>query len=152
VRGLVAQGVTALRLPLVHRVARAALLLGGRALVQLPDGPARRELWGVVELGAALLALAPELSARLAASRYAGWQGRVRVAGAFGDLVLRCDGAEVLPELSAGPADVTIDRLSLGALAQLLLGYRAAADLHATGELRCADVDLGLIDSLFPVL
>jgi len=52
----------------------------------------------------------------------------------------------------AGPADLLVGGLGLAAAAQLLLGYRAAADLRATGELRCADVDLGLIDALFPVV
>ena len=38
------------------------------------------------------------------------------------------------------------------ALAQLLLAYRAAADLRATGGLACDDTALGLIDALFPAL
>lgn len=49
--------------------------------------------------------------------------------------------------LECAVAELRVDRIGLGAAVQLLLGYRAAADLRATSELRCADVALGLVDS-----
>ena len=50
------------------------------------------------------------------------------------------------------PADLRLRQITLPALAQLCLGYRAAADLRATGGLACDDSALGLLDALFPVV
>jgi len=104
----------------------------------------------VVDLLAALEQLAPALTRRLAYSRYAGWSGVVRLEGEAGEATLHCQTDRVKAEVAGGPTAVLISGLGLSAAAQLLLGYRAAADLRATGELRCADVDLGLLNVLFP--
>lgn len=149
---LAAHGARTLALPLAHGIARAALLMGGTATVGAPSADAPAELWGVVDLVAALDALSDELARRAAHSRYAGWEGVVRLEGAAGSATLRCTGERVLVEEAAGPVDVMVGGLGLAAAAQLTLGYRQAADLRATGELRCADVDLGLLDALFPAL
>jgi hypothetical protein len=50
------------------------------------------------------------------------------------------------------PADLRLRQVTLPGLAQLLLGYRAAADLRASGDLACDDSALGLLDALFPVV
>jgi hypothetical protein len=47
--------------------------------------------------------------------------------------------------------DVLVGVGALGALAQLLLGYRSAADLRATGGIACEPTAFGLLDALFPV-
>jgi hypothetical protein len=141
-----------LDLPLGQRVARAAILLGAAARVWAPPDDAPTWLWGVVDLAGALGELRPELIRRLAGSRYAGWAGALSLEGATSAASLRAGGGELWVEAAAGPPDVRLHRMSLGGMAQLLLGYRAAADLRATGELSCADSDLGLIDSLFPAL
>jgi hypothetical protein len=49
-------------------------------------------------------------------------------------------------------SDVWLRRVSLGGLAQLLLGYRSCADLRATRDLACDDTALGLLDVLFPIM
>lgn len=149
IAGLAAAGAVALHLPLDHGVARAALLAGGVAEVRPAQGGEEHELWGVVDLAAALGAVAPAMLRRLGRSRYAGWEGAVRLRGPAGSATARAGGGVVVVEAGPGPADVTVSELGLAAAAQLLLGYRAAGDLRATGELRCADVDLGLLDILF---
>jgi hypothetical protein len=150
VAALANHGIRLLQLSLAHPVARAALLLGGdgRSTVAPAHEPSR--LWGVVDLLAALEQLAPALTRRLAYSRYAGWSGVVRLEGEAGEATLHCQTDRVKAEVAGGPTAVLISGLGLSAAAQLLLGYRAAADLRATGELRCADVDLGLLNVLFP--
>jgi hypothetical protein len=152
VAGLAARSAEALALPALHPVTRAALLLGGALEVRALAGEEAGELWGVVDLVQALTALTPELTSRMAASRYKGWSGSVRLEGPAGAATLRSDGARVSVHDGAGPVDVMVGGLGLAAAAQLLLGYRAPADLRATGELRCADVDLGLLDALLPTL
>lgn len=152
VSALAARGARALALSLAHGVSRAALLLGGTATTRAPVSGTPAELWGVVDLAAALGALGGEQERRLARSRYAGWEGAVRLEGAAGAATLRCTGGRVWVEEAPGPVDVMVGGLGLTAAAQLTLGYRQAADLRATAELRCADVDLGLLDVLFPAL
>lgn len=149
---LAERGAAALALPLASGVARAAALMGGAAAAGAPRADDPAELWGLVELAPALEALAAELAGRLERSRYAGWAGAVRLEGAAGAATLRCGGGRVAVEAGAGPVDVMVGALGLAGAAQLLLGYRQPADLRATGELRCADVDLGLLDVLFPAL
>jgi hypothetical protein len=105
---------------------------------------------GVADLPAMLEALAPELAARLARSRYAGWSGGLRLELDTGRATLLLDDGRVAVVDGTRPADVRLRRVTLPALAQLLLGYRAAADLRATGGLDCDDAALGLIDGLFP--
>jgi hypothetical protein len=150
--GLAGHGARTLALPPAHPVARAALLLGGAGRLDTPPADGDAELWGVVDLPAALEALAPELARRLAGSRYAGWSGAVRLQGDAGAATIRCAAGAVEASGAPGPVDVIVGGLGLAGAAQLILGYRQAADLRATGELRCADVDLGLVDVLFPPL
>lgn len=157
IRGLASEakrigGKLELRLAPAHPVAQGALLLGAQGLLWAPNQAEPTQLWGVVELFGALDALAPELLRRLRNSRYAGWSGAVRLEGEGGVATLRCDEQRVEARAGGGPAAVHVSALGLGAASQLLLGYRAAADLRATGELQCADLDLGLLDVLFPQL
>ncbi len=152
VYALAAHGVQLLALQPGHAVARAALLLGGTMRLWAPRPAEPTWLWGVVDLALALAGLRDELARRLGGSRYAGWSGTLRLEGEAGLVRLRCAGGAVTVAAGAGPADLLVGGLGLAAAAQLLLGYRAAADLRATGELRCADVDFGLIDALFPVV
>jgi hypothetical protein len=141
----------ALLLAPAHVVARAALHLGGAArIAATPDEAGDAPLAGVVDLPGTLEALAPEFERRLAASRYAGWSGNLRIEIATERITLAF--AEGRPAVIDGsrPADVRLRQVTLPALAQLCLGYRAAADLRATGGLACDDAALGLIDALFP--
>lgn len=140
-----------LTLPPQHLVALAALQLGGQTNIRAAaqDGPL--PLAGVVDLPGALQALAPELTARLARSRYAGWSGRLSVELAGEQAGLRAAGGRVVLDDPPQPPDLRLRSVSLPALAQLCLGYRSAADLRAEGGLACDDTALGLIDALFPV-
>jgi len=104
-----------------------------------------------VDLAGALAALAPELTRRLAASRYAGWNGAIRIELDASRVTIVCGGGRVSVTGSEHPADVRLRRVTLPGLAQLLLGYRSAGDLRATGDLDCDDQTLGLVDSIFPV-
>jgi hypothetical protein len=148
---LASQRPCALTLPPRHRVALAALQLGGQTCIGAAPQDGAQELAGVVDLHNALQALAPELTARLARSRYAGWTGHlsIEVASERAGLASR-DGQVSLGDPGQRP-DLRLRSVTLTALAQLCLGYRAAADLRATGGLACDDTALGLIDALFPV-
>lgn len=142
-----------MRTSLSQAVGRAALQLGGAAHVQAatalqPDSA----LYGVVDLAGALTALSPVLELRLARSRYASWSGHIRfeldseritLAFTYGHAAL-LDGSE--------PADVRLRNVTLAGFVQLVLGYRSAADLRATGALQCDDTALGLLDAIFPPL
>jgi hypothetical protein len=138
-------------LPLAHPVAQAALHLGGTARVAAAPEAGDSPLAGVVDLPAALEALAPEFERRLAGSRYAGWSGNLRVEIETERITLALEGGRATVIDGSRPADVRLRRVELPALAQLCLGYRAAADLRATGELDCDDSALGLLDALFPL-
>lgn len=142
----------ALELSPGHSVARAALQLGAELVLRAPGPNQTARLWGVVDLAATLDALQPELEARLAGSRYAGWSGRVAIEAASGLAALAWESGRASLARPDLPPDVAIRRASLGGLAQLLLGYRDTGDLRATGELAAVDVDLGLLDALFPAL
>ncbi|MFL5803985.1 MAG: hypothetical protein ACJ8CR_19850 [Roseiflexaceae bacterium] len=136
-----------------HSVARAALHLGGAALIRAtPNDAEETALAGVVSLPAMLEALAPEFDRRLAGSRYAGWSGNLRVEIATERITLAFAEGYTTVIDGSRPADLRLRDVGLPALAQLCLGYRAAADLRATGELACDDTALGLIDALFPVI
>ncbi len=152
--GVLARGAAVLLAPPGHVVAQAGLQLGGElrlaAAPRAPDEPVA--LAGVVSLPLALEALAPELERRLAGSRYAGWSGSLRLELDSGRATLMFSGGRLSGGDGTRPADVRLRRLTLDALAQLLLGYRAAADLRADGGLDCDDTELGLVDALFPVL
>jgi hypothetical protein len=133
-----AEGKAGLLLKLApwHPVAQAALHLGGTARLRTPAEAEPAALAGVVDLIGALEALTPEFERRLGHSRYAGWNGSLRL------------------ELAAERLTLAFDqgRATVIALAQLCLGFRAAADLRATGGLSCDDAALGLIDALFPTV
>lgn len=144
-------GPVTLMLPASHRVTRAALQLGAVLRCAAPAADAPASLAGVVDLDAMIGALGPELERRLSISRYAGWSGSVAFELATGGATLAFAHGRVAPPEPARPADVRLRRVSLIALPQLLLGYRDAADLRATGDLVCDDIALGLLDALFPV-
>jgi hypothetical protein len=143
-----------LSLPLAHPVAQAALHRGGVAQVRAPtaQGTAVVPLAGVVDVGEALRQLLPAFTVRLAQSRYAGWQGLVQLELAEERWGLACGNGQLRVVEGNSSADVRLRQLSLAGLAQLLLGYRAPADLRATGDLSCDDTALGLLDALFPVI
>ncbi|HEU4324554.1 MAG TPA: hypothetical protein VFS21_15535 [Roseiflexaceae bacterium] len=145
-------GAGTLALPPQHRVAQAALLLGGEVRVAAAptDGPA--ELAGVVDLAGALSALAPEIARRIAGSHYAGWHGSLAIETTAERIALALTPGRVAVIEGGRSADIRLRRVTLPALAQLCLGYRPAADLRATGGLTCDDADLGLIDIVFPML
>ncbi|MBK9714615.1 MAG: sterol carrier protein domain-containing protein [Kouleothrix sp.] len=147
-----ASGYGTLRLALSpwHPLAQAALQLGGVARIERPPQEAAAALAGVVDLPLLLGALLPELERRLARSRYAGWSGGLRIELATERAVLALAGGHATVIDGSRPADLRLRRVELAALAQLCLGYRAAADLRATGGLDCDDSALGLLDALFP--
>jgi hypothetical protein len=136
-----------------HLVVRAALHLGGTARVSAAlDDVGEVALAGIVDLPAMLEALAPEFERRLVGSHYAGWGGNLRIEIATERITLAFAEGYATVIDGSRPADLRLRQVTLPALAQLLLGYRAAADLRATGELACDDTALGLIDALFPAL
>jgi hypothetical protein len=136
-----------------HIIAQAALHLGGTARIDATAEQARGvSLAGVVDLPGMLKTLAPEFERRLAASRYAGWSGNLRVEIETERITLAFDQGRASVIDGSRPADVRLRQIALPGLAQLCLGYRAAADLRATGGLACDDSALGLIDALFPVV
>ena len=141
-----------LLLPAEHRLAQVALHAGGTLALQAYAGDQPAPLAGVVDLLGVLAALAPELERRLAQSRYAAWEGNLRIETADERLSLVFAGGRVEVIDGTRPADLRLRKADLAALAQLLLGYRAAADLRATGGLACDDTALGLVDALFPAL
>jgi predicted N-acetyltransferase YhbS/ribosomal protein S18 acetylase RimI-like enzyme len=150
-----ARGLRQLRLLLApaHIAAQAALHLGGAARITVtPDDARHASLAGVVDLPGMLEALAPEFERRLAVSRYAGWSGNLRVEIETERITLALDTGRAAVIDGSRPTDVRLRQVALPALAQLCLGYRAAADLRATGGLACDDSALGLIDALFPVV
>jgi hypothetical protein len=135
-----------------HVLAQAALQLGGQLSLAAATPSDAMRLAGVVDLPLLLEALAPELERRLAYSRYAGWSGNLRLELETERIVVAFDAGQASVIDGSRPADLRLRRIALPALAQLCLGYRAAADLRATGELDYDDSALGLLDGLFPVL
>jgi hypothetical protein len=135
-----------------HPVAQVALHLGGRARLRAPADAEPAALAGVVDLMGALEALIPEFERRLARSRYAGWSGNLRLELATERFILALDQGHATVIDGQRPADLRLRQIELPALAQLCLGFRAAADLRATGGLSCDDAALGLIDALFPAV
>jgi GNAT superfamily N-acetyltransferase len=144
--------IAPLDLPPGHLIARAALQLGGELRLRAAPSEGMVEQAGVVDIAAALAALAPELERHLAVSRYAGWSGAIGIEtdDERVTLVLADGRADAID--GSRPADVRLRRAALPALTQLLLGYRDAADLRAAGGLDCDDQALGLFDALFPVV
>ena len=135
-----------------HPVAQAALHMGATARLRVPADAEPAALAGVVDLMGALEALAPEFERRLARSRYTGWSGNLRLELATERFTLAFDQGRVTVIDGQRPADLRLRRIELPALVQLCLGFRAAADLHATGGLSCDDAALGLIDALLPTV
>jgi hypothetical protein len=135
-----------------HPVAQAAIHLGGSARLSGPAADEPAELAGVVDLPGALAQLAPELERRLAGSRYAGWDGNLRLELASERATLAFERGRAAVIDGQRPADLRLRQIELPALAQLYLGFRSAADLRATGGLDCEDSALGLIDALFPAV
>lgn len=143
-------GRVALRLSPAHPVTRAALHLGGVLRVNAAPTDGSMDLAGVVGLPTCLRALVPEIDRRLDRSRYASWGGVLQIesSGERTNLAVEHGRAHVVDP--ARRADVQLSQVTPPALAQLLLGYRTAADLRAAGELTCDDTALGLLDVLFP--
>jgi hypothetical protein len=143
-----------LRLPAAHPLVRVALERGGALTVRAypADGQAPVPLAGVVDLAALLGQLIGALERRLAASRYAGWSGVIQFEndGSRTALVFE-QGHGHVAELAQAP-DLLITVSALGALVQLVLGYRSAADLRTTGGLSCETTAFGLLDALFPLV
>jgi hypothetical protein len=141
-----------MRLSPWHLVAQAALQLGGDISLSASKPSNRTPLAGVVDLPLLLEALAPELDRRLARTRYAGWSGNLRMEIETERITLAFEEGHATVIDGSRPADLRLRQITLPALAQLCLGYRAAADLRATGGLACDDSALGLLDALFPAL
>ena len=142
-----------LNLPHKHALIRAGRQLGGQVLeahVALAMAERPLALCGMVDVSAFLEQLMPELERRLHLSTYAGWRGTLMVRLDGDGATLHIEASHVHIEEIAAQATCELDALSLGALTQLLLGIRAAADLHAAGELRYAERYAGLIAVLFP--
>lgn len=100
----------------------------------------------IIDLEALLEALKPELEAR--AARLPG-PARVRLESELGSATLfaASDSVSLDQKASASTA-----RFSPAGLASLLLGYRAAGDLAAAGEIEADAATLDLLDTLFPRL
>jgi hypothetical protein len=133
-----------------HPVMQAAIQLGAQLIVQR-DQRDLLPLAGVLDLAGILTQIAPELIRRLADSRYAGWSGNLSIELIDQRVVLGFRAGQPVILAHDAPADLRLRRVTLPGLAQLLLGYRGAADLRATGELQCDDTALGLFDTLFPI-
>ncbi len=152
-----------LALPHRHVVAQTALHLGGVGrLVAAPEPKLHNRLHehtyertamaGIVDLPGVLEALTPAFEQRLAGSRYAGWSGNLRIEIETERVTLALEAGRAAVIDGSRPADLRLRRVTLPALAQLCLGYRAAADLRATGGLDYDNSALGLIDLLFPLV
>jgi hypothetical protein len=141
-----------MRLSPWHLVAQAALQLGSQVSLSAASPSNRAPLAGVVDLPLLLEALVPEFDRRLARSRYAGWSGNLRIEIETERITLAFAEGRATVIDGSRPADLRLRQITLPALAQLCLGYRAAADLRATGGLACDDSALGLLDALFPAV
>lgn len=133
-----------------HPIAQAALHLGGRA--HLATIPTNTDKAGIIDTPTLLTALTPELTHRLAHSRYRGWSGTLRIESTTDQTTLVSINGHISITNSTSAADLFLQNVTLPALAQLCLGYRSASDLRATSELTCDDTALGLLDTLFPTL
>ncbi|MGQ9681765.1 MAG: GNAT family N-acetyltransferase [Anaerolineae bacterium] len=150
------EGLETLYLPLSfeHPLARTALLAGGQVHLAGPSMPGSH--WGhadqarVLDLRAALQALAPTLNRRLATSRYAGWTGTLALDTESGGatLELTAGGVRTSPERDAAPAVAVY--LPSALLAPLLLGTYSAQELAAQPGVRVTAPVLALLGALFP--
>ncbi len=134
-----------------HPLAQAALELGASVSVRLPPDDAITPVWIALDPLAALRSQQPALAARLAASRYAGWEGSIGLRGEWGSARIECRAGMVQISAGAGIADIEVAQITIGGLSALLLGRRSASDLRATGDLRCASHEVGVVEALFPV-
>lgn len=133
-----------------HPLAQAALELGATLTVRLPPDDAVTPVWIAIDPLAALRSQQPALAARLATSRYAGWEGSIGLRGEWGSARIECRAGAVQISAGAGIADVEVTQITIGGLSALLLGRRSASDLRATGDLRCASYEVGVLEALFP--
>lgn len=142
-----------LPLPPEHPLARAVVLAGGEARLV---GPVVRESrWGhadqaqVLDLDAALTALAPVLTRRLANSVYADWQGNIAIDTDQGSASLEINAGAV----QAAPRDgVTqgVLRLPANLLAPLFVGTYSARELTTRAGFEAPMPLLAILDVLFP--
>ncbi|MCG8351487.1 MAG: GNAT family N-acetyltransferase [Chloroflexales bacterium] len=152
------QGLAHLYLALApeHCVSQAALQMGGIVHVAAAPEQGNRyghaDLAGIVRLSGALAMLTPELERRLALSHYAGWSGTIQIELETGRIILTFQDGRVAISNDSRAFDLRLRKVKVPALAQLCLGYRAPADLRATGDLDCDDTALSLFDVLFPVV
>jgi len=149
------EGLEEVYLPLApeHPVARAVLAAGGKARLVGPQ--AQGSHWGhedqarVVDLSAALTALAPALSRRLSASIYAGWQGNIAIDTDEGSASLEIDANGVRGTARDGVTQGVL-RLPARLLAPLFLGTLGARELVAQPGVEANVPLLGLLGALFP--
>jgi hypothetical protein len=141
-----------LALPISHPLTRAALFSGWQCQLKAYPATAVAPLYGIVDVQQILIQLAPLLTQRLHASRYATWQGVIRFELAHSWLGVQITRGGVLAVPGNSAADIRLRRVTLTGLTELLLGQHPAALLRATGQLHCDDIALGLLDTLFPTL
>ncbi|WP_298819993.1 sterol carrier protein domain-containing protein [Chloroflexus sp.] len=135
-----------------HPLAQAALEMGATLTLRRPLDDEIMPLWSVIDPLTALRAHQSTFSRRLAGSGYAGWQGSIGLRGEWGAARLEFHANAVSIDAGVSPTDIALDRLSIGGLTALLLGRRSVSDLRVTGDLRCPDHGLELLESLFPVV
>jgi hypothetical protein len=131
-------------------VARAGIGLGGEMRIQQYPEDSACDLYSVLDLAGLLEQLLPFLQHNLEHSRYAGWNGMLQFEppGEYVHLLFQDGTASVIREDSL--LAIPLRRLSRTGLVQLLLGFRDAADLRATGEVIVDDTTLGLLAAILP--
>lgn len=136
-----------------HPLARAAVVAGGEARLAGPIVPGSR--WGhadqaqVLDLAAALDALAPALARRLAASAYAGWQGNIAIDTERGSASLKI-GPSAIEAAPRNGVTQGVLRLPGDLLAPLLLGTYGATEMAAQPGFQAPEPLLALLGVLFP--
>lgn len=133
-----------------HPLAQAAIESDATLTLCLPPRDAVMPLWIAIDPLAALRGLQTALAASLATSRYAGWEGSLGLRGEWGTARIECRAGAVQISAGNGMADIEVSPISIGGLSALLLGRRSASDLRATGDLRCASHEIGVVEALFP--
>jgi hypothetical protein len=141
-----------LHLPMAHPITQAALHMGGELHIRASQPQEHAPLAGVLDLAGIFAQLLPVCERRLAGSRYDRWSGTLGIAMHHEQIVLVFTNGQAMLLSGTNASDVWLRRVSLGGLAQLLLGYRSCADLRATRDLACDDTALGLLDVLFPIM
>ncbi len=133
-----------------HLLTQAALELGASVAMRLPPDDAVTPVWIAIDPLTALRLQQPALATRLATSRYTGWEGSLGLRGEWGSARIECRAGTVQISAGASIADVEVTQITIGGLSALLLGRRSASDLRATGDLRCASHEVGVVEALFP--